>query len=158
MNTAIVHFFANSSDLDVLSLRPLSHISMCWELIWDADRNEYEREEGTLAGLLNDLIIELAQCTVPTNYHENEDRLAKFVADNLNWRIKKEKGRWNGAAYESILEQGGFGDINQCDLVIAATGRVQAAIKHGQYRFDDMEFGHKKILAELIAIILYHRS
>ena len=54
MNYTIKEFFANSDQLDYLVLRPLSHINMSWELTWDFDNQEYEREEGAFASLLND--------------------------------------------------------------------------------------------------------
>lgn len=158
MDKRIKEFFANSDTLDYLSLRQLSHISLSWELFWDDDQNEYVREDGSFASLLNDLIDEMANTTPPAKYHDNEDVLARYLIDKWKWKIQKVGNRWVGRGYESILEQGGFNDIAEKNLVLAATGRVKAAIDYGQPHFDEMEEGHQKILAGVIAIILYHRD
>jgi hypothetical protein len=157
MNDEIKDFFANSELLDYLALRPLSHINGNWELIWDIEKEEYEREEDSFAGKLNDLILELARTTPPTKYHENEDKLAEYVKKHLNWSVNKVGNRWEGEDYQVILEQGGFHDINENELVKAATGRIQAALDRGQFHFDDMEESHRKILGGVLCIILYHR-
>lgn len=93
----------------------------------------------------------------PKKYHGNEDVLAEYVNDNLNWNIKKVKNRWEGADYKVILEQGGFGDIDEKNLILAATARIHTAIKLGQKHFDEMENGHMIMLANILSIILYHR-
>jgi len=157
MNDEIKDFFANSELLDYLALRPLSHINGNWELIWDNEKEEYEREEDSFAGKLNDLILELARTIPPTKYHDNEDKLAEYVKEHLNWSVNKVGNRWEGEDYEVILEQGGFHDINESELVKAATGRIQAALDRGQFHFDDMEESHRKILAGVLCAILYHR-
>ena len=61
----------------------------------------------------------------PKVHHENEDCLAEYVIDNLNWKIKKVNGRWVGEDYAVILEQGGFNDIDQKNLILAAAGRIK---------------------------------
>ena len=91
-------------------------------------------------------------------YHDNEDRLAEYLQHNSSWNIRKVNERWIGAAYENILEQGGFGDIDQEQLILAAAGRIRAAIERGQTHFDDMEESHRYMLAIVIIVILYHRS
>lgn len=131
---------------------------MSWELKWNAEDNEYEREEGTFATLLNELITELSKTVPPTKYHDNEDYLAEYVKQSLNWNIHKEGGRWIGVDYDAILEQGGFKDINEQNLVQAATGRIKAAIDREQNHFDDMEDSHKRMLAAVMTIIIYHRQ
>jgi hypothetical protein len=158
MDQRIRDFFANSETLDYLSLRQLSHITLSWELFWDHEKNEYVREDGSFASLLNDLIEEMSAIIPPAKYHDNEDVLAQYVIEKLNWDIKKVGNRWIGGDYQSILEQGGFNDLEERNLVQAATGRVVAAIDHGQLHFDEMEEGHQKILAGVMAIILYHRD
>jgi len=80
------------------------------------------------------------------------------VIAKLKWPIVKVKGRWIGADYASILEQGGFGDIDQQDLVAAVAGRIHAAIRFGQHHFDDMERSHRDMLAAVLTIIFYHRT
>jgi len=158
MDESIKIFFRKSDILDYLVLRQLSHINLSWELTWDDETNEYEREEGTFAGLLNDLVVELANTPPPEKYHDNEDALAEYVKQNQKWDIKKVGNRWVGAGYESILEQGGFKDIDEKHLVQAATGRIKGAIDRNQEHFDDMEESHRRILAGVLAIILYHRE
>ena len=158
MDQRIRDFFANSETLDYLSLRQLSHITLSWELFWDHEKNEYVREDGSFASLLNDLIEEMSAIIPPAKYHDHEDVLAQYVIEKLNWDIKKVGNRWIGGDYQSILEQGGFNDLEERNLVQAATGRVVAAIDHGQLHFDEMEEGHQKILAGVMAIILYHRD
>ena len=141
-----------------MALRPLSHIRHDWELLWDSENDRYLHETDSYAELLNDLIDELGTVSPPAKYHDNEDRLAEYTRDRLGWPIHKQGGRWVGADYESILEQGGFDDIDEEDLVLAAAGRIKAAQAHGQNHFDQMEEGHQRMLAAVIAIILYHRS
>lgn len=158
MEIKIKDFFANSELLDYMVLRPLSHINMSWELTWSSDDNEYEREEGTFAPLLNDLITELSNTVPPVKYHDNEDCLAEYVKQSLNWNIYKQGERWVGDDYDVILEQGGFKDINEQNLVQAATGRIKAALDRGQNHFDDMEESHKRMLAAVMTIIIYHRQ
>ncbi len=158
MEIKIKDFFANSELLDYIVLRPLSHINMSWELTWSTKDNEYEREEGTFATLLNNLITELSIIIPPAKYHDNEDCLAEYVIQSLGWNIEKQGGRWVGVDYESILEQGGFKDINEQNLVKAASGRIQAALIRGQTHFDNMEDSHKKMLGIVMTIIIYHRQ
>lgn len=150
-------FFANSDSLDHMVLRPLSHIEGNWELSWDKANQCYITEEGSFAAMLNSLISELDQSGPPENYHDNEDSLAEYVIHTLKWSIHKVGGRWVGD-YQSILEQGGIGDANQKNLVLAAAGRILAARNYEQVHFDEMELGHQKMLGAVLSIILYHRS
>lgn len=158
MNSDIKGFFDNSGLLDYLVLRPLSHIRENWELMQDNVNEEYEREDDSFASNLNELILELSKTTSPAKYHVNEDKLAEYVKKHLNWSINKVSNRWKGEDYEMILEQGGFHDINETELVQAATGRIQTALDLGQLHFDEMEDSHRKILAGVLCIILYHRQ
>lgn len=163
MNEHTKNFFANSDGLDHMALRPLSHILPNWELTWDNEKEQYLEEKGSFAGMLNKLIIELVQTTPPAKYHDNEDVLAGYVMSHMKWPIEKIKGRWGIEGYvkqdyASILEQGAFNDREQNNLIKALAGRVQDAMKYGKIHFDDMELGHREILAAIIAIILYHRS
>lgn len=158
MQNSIKVFFENSAWLDYKVLRQLSHINLSWELIWDEDAEEYVREEGTLAGTLNDLITEISVTIIPEKYHDNEDELAEYVIKHLKWKIHKIGNRWVGEQYEAIMEQGGFDEINEKHLVQAAAGRIKAAIDRSQLHFDDMEESHQKMLAAVLAIIVYHRT
>ena len=157
MNTTKV-FFRNSALLDYLVLRQLSHIKGNWELIWDDDKQVYEPEEESYAELLNQLIEKLCSVNPPPGYHENEDCLAEYVRSNLDWDLRKIGGRWVGEDYAAILEQGVSDNINEESLILAAAGRIKAAIDHNQLHFDDMEQSHRKILADVLSIILYHRT
>jgi hypothetical protein len=151
-------FFSNSALLGRLTLRPLSRIRDNWELTCDADSHRYNPEEQSYAGMLNQLIEELGQAVVPARYHDNEDCLAEYVRSNLGWNIQKIGGRWVGDDYAVVLEQGGYHDINEQNLLLAAAGRIRVAISRDQRRFDDMEQSHQRMLASIIAIILYHRT
>jgi hypothetical protein len=93
----------------------------------------------------------------PVRYHDNEDVLAEAVRIRLGWDIQKMGSRWAGAPYLVILEQGAIRTGLVCELVLAAAGRVIAARKRGQMHFDDMEFHHRQILADVIAVILFCR-
>jgi hypothetical protein len=154
----MTNFFYNSGDLDVMVLRPLSHIKGNWELTWDNATKLYAIEEGSFAEELNSLIKEIEETLPPTKYHDNEDILVEYVRTNLNWQVSKVNNRWVGNDYESMLEQGGFGDVDEKNLILAAAGRLRTAINLGQLHFDDMEEGHKKMFAAVLSIILYHRS
>ncbi len=77
---------------------------------------------------------------------------------NLNWKIEKVGSRWIGENYAAILEQGGFNDFDELNLVLAAAGRIKAALARNQCHFDEMEQSHQKMLADVLAIILYHRT
>lgn len=151
-------FFENSKYLDRFALRPLSHIKGNWELTWDYDSEADETEEDSYAEMLNNLIEELGQVQPSSRYHDNEDRLAEFVQANLNWNILKVGNRWVGEDYSAILEQGGFDDIDEANLILAVAGRIKAAVARNQLHFDDMEESHQKMLSAVLSIILYHRS
>ena len=151
-------FFSQSDLLDRLALRQLSHIKGNWELIWDGEKDEYEQEEDSYAAHVNNLIEELSKLEPPLKYHDNEDCLAEYAQANLDWKIEKVNGRWVGVEYAVILEQGGYDDIDEKNLKLAAAGRIKAAIERNQYHSDDMEVSHQKMLADVLAIILYHRS
>jgi len=152
-------FFANSDSdsLDREVLRPLSHIKGNWELSWDSSTQRYKEENDSFAKLLNELIDELDAASPPSKYHENEDKLAEYVRDNLNWSIHKVGARWIGVDYDSIIEQGGFGDLDERNLVLAAAGRVRAAQVRGQSHFDEMEKSHRQMLGSVLSVILFQR-
>jgi hypothetical protein len=151
-------FFQRSELFDHQVVRPLSHVLPNWELTWDDSTNRYEEEEDSYAKRLNELVDEFGQTVPPKKYHDNEDRLAEFTKKHLKWNIRKEGGRWVGEDYATILEQGGFNDVDQHELVLAAVGRIHAAKSRGQIYFDDMEQSHREMLAAVITIILYHRT
>lgn len=153
----IEDFFYNSAFLDIYVLKPLSHIRENWDLSWDPDVKRYIIEEDSFGKEINELITELEITPHPEDYHKNEDILAEYIVEKLNWDIVKIKNRWTNADYKGILEQGGFGDIHEKNLVLAVAGRISTAIKFGQNHFDKMEEGHSIILSNIMSIILYHR-
>src|SRR5574341_434094 len=124
-------FFVHSDLIDYEVLRPLSHISANWELTWDASTKNYREEEDSYAKLLNQLIEEIESTTPPVKYHDNEDRLAEYTKKHLNWNIRKEGSCWVGEDYNAIIEQGGFHDLNEKELILAAAGRIYAARVRG---------------------------
>ena len=42
--------------------------------------------------------------------------------------------------------------------MLAAAGRIRAAVIRGQTHFDQMEESHRRMLAALLLVILYHRT
>ena len=118
----------------------------------------YEPEEDSFAQKVNELVDELSDIEPPAKYHDNEDRLAEHVVARLGWSIRKVRSRWVGENYPLILEQGSFGAEAQRELLQAAAGRIKAAISRGQRHFDNMEESHRKMLADVLAIILYQRA
>ena len=151
-------FFANSDLADHAILRPLSHILPNWELTWDDAANKYYEEEDSYAKMLNELIVEIEHTIPPARYHDNEDRLAENVIMHLGWKIRKEGTRWVGEDYGFIIEQGGFDDFSETELVKAAAGRIHAARIRGQNHFDEVEESHRRMLATVVVAILYHRT
>ncbi|EAV1383811.1 hypothetical protein EVD11_26205, partial [Salmonella enterica] len=119
---------------------------------------KFEQEEDSYAEIINELLTELSLLQLPKSYHDNEDELAEYCKQYLRWPIFKSGTFWRGMEYVSILEQGGFSDEDQKNLCLSIAGRIRAAINRHQFHFDDMEKSHQKILADVIAIILYHRS
>ena len=99
-------FFDNSEGLDHIVLRPLSVFTMNWELSWDEDDNKYVEEPSSFAALLNQLLLEISDCTPPDDYHQYEDMLAENVIKDLKWPLTKVGNRWVGADYQSIIKQG----------------------------------------------------
>ena len=151
------NFFNNSEYLDRMVLKPLSHLSINWELRWNKEMMKYETEGDSLVDDLNNLIEEIGNINPPQSYHDNEDALAEYLREKMNWNIQKVGNRWNCHDYGRLLEQGGFGDINESHLVKASAGRIKAAINFGQLNFDEMEAGHQKILSFALSSIIYHR-
>ncbi|MBI1381528.1 MAG: hypothetical protein GC161_10635 [Planctomycetaceae bacterium] len=163
---SIRQFFARSDSLDHEVLRPLSHIRSNWELQLDQTDGRYLEEAQSFAKLLNGLVDELVSVTPTSQYHDSEDRLARYVQQRLSWGIKKKGREWvnaNGKRlsrhdYLALLEQGGYKLLGTTILVEAAAGRVQAAISRGQKHFDVMERSHRIILGGVLGAILYHKG
>lgn len=162
----IIRFFEISDFIAHQILRPLSHIRPNWELQIDYKTGRYLEEEFSFAALFNALIDELATIHPPLQYHDNEDRLGEYVQKHHNWKIQKSGSTWvnqdgsrlNPSDYLALLEQGGFDIQGIRNLVLAASGRVHAAIRKGQMHFDNMERSHQVILAGVLAAILYHQE
>lgn len=151
-------FFAWSDLLDHAVLRPLAHVRSNWEITWDQSTQKYLPEQDSFAQGLNLLIDEIATTMPPQRYHDQEDIVAELAKERLHWPIRKKGSRWIGGHYETILEQGSCGDADQMELVLAASGRVRAAIRRGQLHFDSMEISHRAILGGVMAIVIFHRS
>jgi hypothetical protein len=158
INEKVINFFQCSDLFDYLVTKQLSHIKSNWELIWNHDEKKYMPEEDSYAEMINDLVVKISKLSPPNKYHDNEDRLAEFCKTNLGWDIKKNGNHWVGHDYASILEQGAFDDVDERNLLLAVSGRVKAALDRGQMHFDDMEESHRKMLADVLAIILFHRD
>ena len=154
----MIEFFERSDLLDYEVLRPLSHIRGNWELTSGSGNYHFEDDEDSFAKELSDLIDELETTEIPTRYHDNEDTLAEYVQDKFNSEIKKVGNRWVGQDYRIILQNAGFYDLNEENLVQSAKGRVIAAQRFNQNHYDKMEQGHRKMLAVILTLIIYHRE
>ncbi|WP_289289475.1 hypothetical protein [uncultured Muribaculum sp.] len=154
----LIKFVKHSELFDYMVTRPLWHILPNWELTWDDNTDHFIPEEDSFAEKVNEMLDELIVTPITDNYHDNEDILAEHVQQNLNWNIIKVHGWWISCDYQDVINQGSFGDEEQKNLLSAAKGRIETAIKHGQSNFDDMEYGHQRILAMVLASILYQRS
>jgi hypothetical protein len=153
----IINFFKNSDLLDYEVLRPLSHIRSNWDLSYDSS-GYFIEEPDSFGHAFNSLLNELENTDIPQRYHDNEDQLASYVQDKLDKEIEKIGNRWIGMEYQIILQDGGFFDFNEENLVQSAKGRIIAANNYDQFHYDDMENGHRKLLALVLSLILYHRS
>lgn len=154
----MINFFERSELLDYEVLRPLSHIRGNWELSSGTGDFHFEVEDDSFAKELSDLIDELDMTEIPKRYHDNEDQLVEYVRDRFDEEIKKVGSRWVGRDYQIILQDAGFFDFNEENLVQSAKGRIIAAQKFGQSHYDEMEQGHRKMLGVILALILYHRE
>lgn len=154
----MIEFFDRSNFLDYEVLRPLSHIRGNWELTTGSGKYHFEEEEDSFSKELSELIDELEATEIPIKYHDNEDILAEYVRDKFNEEIEKVGNLWVGQDYKIILQDGGFFDLNEKNLVQSAKGRIIAAMMFNQNHYDDMENGHRKMLAVILALIIYHRA
>lgn len=157
-------FFQNSTDLYTCVLKKICHIKQQFMLEWNETTQKYIGGFNSFANELNSLIEELDLIDVPDYYHDNEDILAEFVRDRLGWNIYKVGRFWkwndndeNKSDYYAIIEQGGWYDAEQKNLLEAVAGRIKAAQHFGQTNFNEMEEGHKVMLGYILATILYHR-
>lgn len=154
MNLEVKNFFAQSEYLDQMVLRPLSHLDLEWELIQGNDG--YLLEEGNLSAHLINLIDVLASTVPPKKYHDNEDRLAEYLV-SMGSKIQKKGQYWIGDDYGFVLQQASLAhQLNNEELIFSAAGRVVAAIKHKQYKFDEMEEGHQAMLAAILTILVFN--
>ena len=154
----VIEFFYRSELLDYEVLKPLSHIRGNWELSSSFGDFHFQIEENSFAKELSELIDEIENIKIPKRYHDNEDMLSIYVQEKFNKEIKKVGKRWIGGPYKIILQDGGLFDIDEKNLVQSAKGRIIAAKIHNQNHYDDMELGHRKMLAVILTLILYHRS
>lgn len=152
----MIEFFERSELLDYEVLRPLSHIRGDWEFILGHD--DFEDDTNSFAKELCNLIDELEVTEIPARYHDNEDILAEYVQEKFNSEIKKIGNRWVGQDYRIILQNAGFYDLDEQNLVQSAKGRIIASQNFNQNHYDEMEPGHRKMLATILSLILYHRE
>ncbi|UQA50978.1 hypothetical protein [Vibrio sp. ED002] len=157
MNFQIKSFFDDSESIRDLVLQPLEHIRSNWDLYWNDSELRYVEEEHSFGSELNQLILEIATIQAPENYHQHEDKVAHIYQESSDIHIQKNGRFWGGEDYRSILEQGGFDDVEEKDLVLSAAGRIKAALGREQYHIDNMEKGHQIVLCMILSNILYHR-
>lgn len=150
-------FFAKSSWLDQVVLRPLSHIAPYWELQWNDDLQKYQPEEESFAEDVNALIEVLAAILPPESYHDNEDVAVLEFLKRHKWPVVKRGRMWTGEKfdYAAALEHGSFQLAVQSELLQAASGRIHIAIKYKQHHFDEMDDAHFWMLGSLLTILLY---
>ncbi|MER8445211.1 hypothetical protein NKH52_18670 [Mesorhizobium sp. M1066] len=147
-------FFARSPFVPGMVLRRLSHIKHNWEVGWDPHSGRYLPEPFSLAADLNEVIDQIAATTPPGRYHDHEDIIVGCVSSIFS--AEKQGGRWRGDDYGFLLEQGLMMSGRLDDLILAATGRVYAAINSGQKHFDDVEHGHLRMLSDILATIVFY--
>lgn len=150
-------FFENSDFLDIMVLKPLSHIRPDWELSWYGSIDEYKPSVDSFAYELQQLIYEIEACVAPDDYHLHEDIVIKSTPQEFNEEVYKQGRLWIGQSYQILLQNGGLFDDDAKNLVMATAGRIAVAKRHGQLHFDQMDFSHQKILAIIMALVLYHR-
>jgi hypothetical protein len=166
---AALDYFAQSEMLDYTVLRPLDHVFGNWELIWDSAEYKYRPEEDSFADHINILIQEIASSIPPDNYHYYENKLAEmydavkrgelkldnsgkiWINASTGCRVSKE---WVG----HMIEQSRSGSDSLPDLVLAASGRVAASMKHGISHFDELDHGHMEMLAIVMMVILFCKT
>ena len=153
----MMEFFKNSEFLDYLVIKQFDHIRGNWELTWIDEDSMYLEEEDSFAKELNILFNHFETFSPSENYHDFEDLLVEYAKNKNKYEIEKLGKKWIGMDYPFLLEQGGFGDIDEEKLTKSALGRIYAAINRGQKHFDEMEESHQLMLGNLIAIILYHK-
>ena len=159
----MIEFFYKSELLDYEILRGLSHILPNWEIRWNDNTKFIIIEEDSFWNELNKLFHELdvifkSNKYIEEDYHKYEDILADYVKDNLNWNIDKINWLWNWADYRSIIEYWWFKDLNQEYLILSLYWRIQKSKFYGIYRYDDLDNWHRKMIANLISVIIYQRD
>lgn len=163
---AVLYFFRRSSFLDHAVLRPLSHVSPDWELQSDGDDDHYLEEDGSLAAHLNVLIENIANSSPVLDYHSHENELASGYQEVSSGEIYLEGNLWldrkTGRPIEKdmvghMIEQSTAGWDDLPELVLAAAGRVAAALRFGISHFDDLDSGHMQMLAVIMTDIIFRR-
>ncbi len=160
-------FFAGSDYLDHAVLRPISHVAPNWELIRDPISDLYEEEDDSLAAHLNVLIEEVSLSSPPRDYHSYENRLAihyegvttgRFYLHGKLWRDRQTGELVEKDFVGHMIEQATCGHYDVPDLVLAASGRVAAALYFGVEHFDKLDHGHMEMLSVIMTDILFRRS
>lgn len=151
-------------DLEVT--KPLEHIAHNYELTWDHDAQKFEEEELSFAPVLNLLIDELAKTPSYDHYHKfvDDELMASRFANEViyledkRWRESKTREPLKPEDIGHYLEQHTIGGYIPRNLTKSVSSRIRAAQKAGVNNWDDLDDGHRKMLAELIVVILYISS
>jgi len=146
--------------------KPLEHIAHNYELTWDHEAQRFEEEELSFAPILNSLIDELAKTSSYADYHQfvDDELLASSFANEVIylegklWRETKTQEPLNPEDIGHYLEQHTMGGYLPVNLTKSVSSRIRAAQKAGVENWDDLDDGHRKMLAELIVVILYISS
>ena len=151
-------------DLEVT--KPLSHIAPYYELTWDMEAQKFEEEELSFAPVLNSLIDKLAKTSSHTDYHQfvDDELLASRFANEViylegkRWKNNRTKEPLKPEDIGHYLEQHALGGCSLVNLKKSVSSRIRAAQKAGIKNWDELDDGHRKMLAELIVVILYISS
>ncbi|MEO1100252.1 MAG: hypothetical protein AAFW65_00245, partial [Pseudomonadota bacterium] len=125
-----------------------------------------EEEELSFAPVLNTLIDELAKTPSYADYHQFVDdellasRFAKAVIhlEGKRWKETKTNEPLRPQDIGHYLEQHALGGCSLINLKKSISSRIRAAQKIGDKNWDELDDGHRKMLAELIVVVLYISS
>jgi len=145
--------------------KPLEHIAGHWELSWDIDNNQFEEEAGSFSPLINQLINELARTPAHKEYHKFVDAdlaASKYAANeialqNKKWIDSRTRKPLTPESIGYFLEQTANG-WSLRNIILSIASRIRAAQKAGVKNWDELDDGHKDMLAQLIVVVLYMRS
>ena len=119
-----------------------------------------------IAPFINILIDELARTPSYSNYHQfmDEELAASQFANkeiflkNKRWRAMDTKLPIEHEDIGHYLAQHTLSTFSLNNLTRTVSSRIRAAQKNKVLNWDDLDRGHRKILAEIIMVILYIKS